>query len=291
MYRACNICPRGCGVDRSVSAGYCGCGDRAAVAKVMLHMWEEPCISGTRGSGAIFFSGCNLRCSYCQNKSISRSGGGELHDGQSLAGIMHGLEAAGAHNINLITAAHFLPTAADGISIYKKAGGGLPVVYNTSAYERAETIDALAGLVDVFLPDLKYYDGALSEKYSSAPDYNAVAAAAIDRMVDAAGETAMQDGLIRRGVIIRHLVLPSHISDSEKVLRQIADRWGGRVAVSLMRQYTPEFASGGAPDRRVTSYEYNKLLALCRKLNLPGYFQSADSASTGYTPEFERECK
>lgn len=281
----CNLCPRKCNADRSRTVGFCGCGKDVTVAKAMLHMWEEPCISGTRGSGAVFFSGCNLRCSYCQNRDISRAPVGEKVDAMSLAAIMHRLEKQGAHNINLVTAAHFLPTILDAIELYKKSGG-LPVIYNTSAYETAEAVDRLSGLVDVFLPDLKYHDSTLSEKYSSAPDYNEIAVTAIDRMVSVKGEVITENGLIKGGVIIRHLVLPAHKKDSERVLRQIAQRWGGKVKISLMRQYTPEFASGGAPTRRVTSYEYNSLLALCKELKLDGYFQSAESATVRYTPDF-----
>lgn len=284
-YACCKICPRECGTDRTTETGFCGCGATAVVAKVMLHQWEEPCISGTAGSGAIFFAGCNLRCGYCQNKTVSCTSGGEICDAPGLAVIMSDLEAQGAHNINLVTSAHFLPTVADALVIYKKRGS-LPVVYNTSGYEKAFAIKRLDGLVDVWLPDLKYFDDDLAVKYSSASGYNAIAVLAIDEMVRQQPSVVLENGLIKRGVIIRHLVLPGHKRDSALILRQIAERWGSKVKVSLMRQYTPEFAEGGAPSRRVTGYEYNYLLGLCEKLGLDGYFQSAESAVSTYTPDF-----
>ena len=247
-------------------------------------MWEEPCVSGSRGSGAIFFSGCALRCSYCQNAAISRRADGEEYDAAGLAELMCGLEDGGAHNINLITAAHFLPSVADALAIFKRKSR-LPVVYNTSAYEKAEELRRLDGLVDVYLPDLKYYDGALADRYSKAADYNAVATAAIDEMVRQQPRTVTDGGLIKKGVIVRHLLLPSHASDSARVLEQIAERWGGCVLLSLMRQFTPEFAPEELR-RRVTSYEYGSLVRLAEKLGLDGYVQDGDSACGKYTPVF-----
>ena len=287
-YGHCVICPRECGADRHRGAGHCGGGDVAVVAKVMLHMWEEPCISGTRGSGAVFFSGCNLRCSYCQNRDISRAISGERVTADRLADIFLDLQSRGAHNVDLITAVHWLPDVLSALRAARERGLTVPVVYNTSAYERTEAVDLLAPYVDVWLPDFKYADGALGAKYSSAPDYPERAAAAIDRMTEAAGAPVFDDeGILRRGVIIRHLVLPGHVDDTEAVLRTIAARWKGRALLSLMRQYTPEFAREDCDlKRRVTTYEYRRALRLARELGLDGYFQDAASATDAYTPDF-----
>lgn len=285
-YKNCKICPRECGADRTTSTGFCGGRDKALVAKIMRHLYEEPCISGTRGSGGVFFSGCNLRCNYCQNRDISFSLTGEELTAEELAIKFLELQGMGVHNVNLVTATPYLPTVIPALRKAKESGLKIPVVYNSGGYEKRETVAALASLVDVWLPDFKYFDGSLAAKYSRAPDYPERAIPAIDEMVKACGEVVIEDGLIKRGVIIRHLVLPSHRDDSEKVLQTISERWGNAL-VSLMRQYTPEFA---APEcdlkRRVTTFEYRSLLRLAENLGLRGYFQDAESASAAFTPDF-----
>lgn len=286
-YEHCELCPRRCGVNRAEKTGYCGGGTKAVVAKTMLHMWEEPCISGTRGSGAVFFSGCNLRCSYCQNRDVSRAVVGELMDAERLAGEFRNLVGLGAHNINLVTATPYLPTVVAALKDFKKTNPFVPIVYNTGGYELPEAIGALGGLVDVYLPDFKYSDCNLAAKYSAATDYPSVAVRAIDAMVSQAGEIVIENGLIVRGVIIRHLVLPGHRADSIAVLRTIAKRWGNKVKVSVMRQFTPDFASADCDlRRRVTSFEYSEVLREAEALGLDGYFQDPDSASAAFTPDF-----
>lgn len=286
------MCPRRCGADRRTGAGYCGCGDGAAVAKTMLHIWEEPPVSGTRGSGAVFFSGCNLRCIYCQNRDISFSVAGRRMSRGELADAFLSLRDAGAHNINLVTAAPYLPDAEGALGIARRRGLDLPVVYNTGGYELPEAVEALSPYVDVWLPDFKYASAALAAKYSSAPDYPAVAEEAIDRMVRLTGPPVIENGLIRRGVIVRHLVLPGCRADSMRVVRRIAEKWGGDVKLSLMRQYTPDFAPPGCGlNRRVTTFEYNSVLEEALRLGLDGWFQDADSATKAYTPDFTNNVK
>lgn len=267
--------------------GYCGAPAETVVAKVMLHKWEEPCISGEHGSGAVFFSGCNLRCSFCQNRDISFALKGERVNDERLAEIFLRLRDDGAHNINLVTATPYLPAVINALRTARAQGLDIPVVYNTGGYEMPEAVEALSEVVDVWLPDLKYSDSALSAKYSRASDYPEVALRAIDSMVKFAGAPVIENGLIKRGVIVRYLVLPGHRRDGEAVLRTIAERWGGKVLLSLMRQFTPDFAS---PDcdlkRRVTSFEYNSLLSLALSLGLDGYFQDASSAVASFTPSF-----
>lgn len=289
-YENCGLCPRECGADRRSALGYCGCGGTAVVSKVMLHCWEEPPISGDRGSGAVFFSGCNLRCNYCQNRDISFAVRGAPRTAEQLSGDFLRLVGDGAHNINLVTATPYLPTVITALRIAKLGGLTVPVVYNTGGYEKVEAVEALGSHVDVWLPDFKYMSAELSAKYSAAPDYPDVAVNAIDAMVRQAGAPVIENGLIKRGVIIRHLVLPGHRDDSVRVVREIARRWGGRVLVSLMRQFTPEFAS---PDcdlkRRVTSFEYNAVLDAAAECGLNGFCQDADSATAAFTPDFVTE--
>lgn len=281
------LCPRACGADRRSGRGYCGASGETLVAKVMLHNWEEPCISGERGSGAVFFSGCNLRCSFCQNRDISFAPKGERVSDERLAKIFLRLQSDGAHNVNLVTAAPYLPAVLNALRIARMRGLDIPVVYNTGGYETTEAVDALSEVVDVWLPDFKYSDPELAAKYSRAADYPQVAVRAIDRMVSRAGAPVIDNGLIKRGVIVRYLVLPSHRRDGEAVLRLIADRWGDKVLLSLMRQFTPEFALSGCDlKRRVTTFEYNSLLSLALSLGLNGYFQDASSAVSSFTPAF-----
>ena len=258
----------------------------------MLHRWEEPPISGERGSGAIFFCGCNLRCVFCQNKTISRGGGNrkELSEDE-LISLMLKLRDAGAHNINLVTPTHFADTLARVLERVKP-DLGIPVVYNTSGYESLETLKLLDGLVDVYLPDFKYASSELAAKYSSAPDYPEIATSALREMHRQVGKVTFDsDGRITKGVIVRHLVLPSHRKDSIEVLRLIADTVPiSDIKLSLMSQYTPEFALD-TPfknlHRKLTSFEYNSVLEHAISLGFDGYFQSLSSATSKYTPNFE----
>ena len=287
-YENCMLCPRKCGADRTSGRGYCGATSETRVARIMLHEWEEPCISDLKGSGAVFFSGCNLRCSYCQNRSISFAVTGRSPTDRELADEFLSLAAKGAHNINLVTATPYLPAVISALADAKARGLDVPVVYNTGGYETEDAVRALAPLVDVWLPDFKYASSALAAKYSHAADYPETAFAAISLMVSLAGAPVFgADGMIKRGVIVRHLVLPGCREDSAEVVRRIASLGTDRVLLSLMRQYTPEFADESCDlKRRVTAFEYNSVLREAAALGLRGYSQSASSATSAYTPDF-----
>ena len=287
----CRLCPRECGVDRSRTLGFCGQTNEIRLAKATLHRFEEPPISGKNGSGAVFFCGCSLRCEFCQNKKISRSHAeGRTVTPSELAEIFLDLEARGAHNINLVTATHF----ADGVRealLLAKPRLSIPVVYNTSGYERVEILRSLEGLIDVYLPDFKYFSPELAEKYSSAPDYALVAEEALSEMFRQTGRYEFDaNGLLVRGVMVRHLVLPSARHDSIAVLDRLAKLFPARdVLLSLMSQYTPEFATDSPHrelHRRLTAFEYQSVLSHAEALGFDGFMQGRTSASAKYTPEF-----
>jgi putative pyruvate formate lyase activating enzyme len=286
----CLQCPRQCAVDRESTLGYCHAPWHFTVSRASLHMWEEPSVSGTRGSGTIFFSGCNLRCIFCQNREISRNAQGKALDGTALSELMLRLEKAGAHNINLVTPTPYAFQLADVLERVKPSLG-IPIVYNCGGYESVETLKRLDGLVDVYLPDLKYFDTDLAARYSDAPDYFPMALSALREMLRQAGKPQLDsNGLIVRGVIVRHLVLPSHRADSIALLDRLASEFGSDAfLLSLMSQYTPDFAQDTpypALHRRVTSFEYNSVLSHAQALGFDGYFQARTAATTDYTPDF-----
>ncbi len=292
---ACYLCPRACGVDREKGErGYCGAGSRARVARVSLHAFEEPCISGTRGSGTVFFSSCSLGCVFCQNRSISREQVGREMDRRELGEQMLLLQDAGAHNLNLVTATHFADCVAEALADVKPKLH-IPVVYNSSGYECVDTLRMLDGLVDIYLPDFKYASAALAERYSSAPDYPAVAARAIAEMHRQTGAFVLDgEGLAQKGTMVRLLVLPSHRADAMAVLRLLAETVPPQeIRLSLMSQYTPEFAAD-APyrnlHRRVTRFEYESVMEEAVRLGFEGYGQEKTSASSRYTPDFCETC-
>lgn len=283
----CYACPRECGVDRDEKRGYCGAGNEILIAKTMVHRFEEPPISGTRGSGAIFFGGCNLGCVYCQNAEISARAAGKPTSAAEFEKIVFDLEANGVHNIDLITAAHFVPCLAP-ILEKVKPKLSIPIVYNSGGYEKPETLRLLDGLVDVYLPDYKYRSAELAKKFSFAPDYPEVAEAALEEMTRQQPEFVTDgSGIAKRGVIVRHLVLPAHRDDSIAVMRLLADRFPS-VKLSLMRQYTPEFNRSEYRElnRRVTSFEYNSVVDEAVRLGLDGFIQDASSATAAFTPDF-----
>ena len=282
----CNLCPRRCGVNRAEKRGYCGMGLQPKVARAALHFWEEPCISGSRGSGAVFFSGCTLRCAYCQNYAISHEGEGREITSSHLAEIFRSLYDQGAHNLNLITGTQFVPAILDAFDLYKPP---IPVVWNCGGYESLETLALLDGVVDVYLPDLKHVSPRLSALCAQAPDYFAVASAALREMCRQTGAAVYNEaGLMQRGVLIRHLILPGCTGDSCKALDFIAQELPEGVPVSLMRQYSPEpWCKVKGLDRRVTDAEYARVLAHFQALGLSGYTQEKDSASVAYTPAFD----
>ena len=283
----CTLCPRQCGVDRRVKKGFCGMGEKTRVARAALHFWEEPCISGARGSGAVFFSGCTLRCAYCQNYSISHEGQGQDISVRRLADIFKELEDQGAHNINLITGTPYVPAILEALGIYRP---GIPVVWNTSGYETLETLKLLDGAVDIYLPDFKHVSPRLSKLCAGAPDYFTVASAAVREMCRQAGEPVYgADGMMRKGVIVRHLILPGCTGDSIRALDFIAENLPKGTPVSLMRQYTPEpWCKIPGLDRRVTDAEYERVLAHFEMLGLDGFTQEKEAADSVYTPKFDR---
>ncbi|MBR6682507.1 MAG: radical SAM protein [Clostridia bacterium] len=286
----CSICPRECNADRENGRlGFCLCDDKIKVAKVMLHHWEEPVISGKNGSGAIFFSGCPLKCVFCQNQDISQRTKGESVSENELSDIMLDLQEKGAHNINLVTPTHFVPQIIKSLDIAKPKLK-IPVVYNTSGYEKVETLRMLDGYVDIYLPDFKYYSSELSSKYSKAPDYFEVASKALLEMYRQVGKVVLdENGIMQKGMIVRHLVLPACRKDSIRVLEELCKIVPvSDIKLSLMSQYTPDFAPVAYPElsRRITTFEYNSVLDKALELGFDGFFQEKDSATKIYTPEF-----
>lgn len=289
----CTLCPRACAVDREQTRGYCGAPDKIMVARAALHAWEEPPVSGTRGSGTIFFAGCNMGCVFCQNREISRpkSLAGKAFDEDGLWKIMTALRDKGAHNINFVTPTHYADAIARVLTAHKSELG-IPVVYNCGGYERVETLKMLDGLVDIYLPDFKYFSSELSKKYSNAPDYMRVASAALDEMLrQQSGCVFDENGIMQKGVIVRHLVLPGCRKDSFEVLKKLADIRGGRdVRISIMRQFTPDFLPDGdefsSLRRRLTSFEYDSVLKLADELGFEGFSQGPESATADFTPNF-----
>lgn len=290
-FSQCTLCPRMCRVDRTAGqTGFCGMSAEITAARAALHHWEEPPISGDRGSGAVFFSGCSLGCSFCQNTEISHGKFGKPVSTESLRSIFEALIAQGAHNINLVTATHFLPAILPALEPKLP----VPVVYNCGGYERVETLQKLDGLVDIYLPDLKYAEGDLAKALSKAPDYFPVACRAIDEMFRQVGPVAYdENGMLKKGVIIRHLVLPGHVSNSLKVLDYIAEHFPkGSILVSLMAQYVPSGSVKDTPpyNRTVTEEEYDAVVSWMELLELEdGFLQEPAAATDAYLPDFSLE--
>ena len=331
-YRNCTLCPRMCRADRTTGRGFCGCSDQLTAARAGLHHWEEPCISGipfpsgaseahpaddsgklpagnapsspppaapsSRGSGAVFFSGCTLGCVFCQNHAISQEHFGRALSAAQLSRIFLKLQDEGAYNINLVTPTHYLPHIIEALKLARPSLN-IPVVYNCGGYERVETVKALDGLVDVWLPDFKYFDSDLARKFSKAADYFPVASAAISQMIRQTGPLVWENAsgsqapLLKRGVIIRHMVLPGHRQDSFKILQWISAHLNrDRFLISLLSQYTPQFHSQEHKElnRRLTSFEYNQVVDEAIRLGLAqGFMQEKSSAKEEYTPPFNLE--
>ncbi len=283
-YENCKLCPRRCGADRTAGqTGFCRCPDTALVAKYMLHKWEEPVLAGEGGSGAIFFGGCTLGCSYCQNRAISTCPTGEAADSQRLRQIMEELIEQGAENIDLVTPTQFLPTILPALTPKLP----VPVVYNCGGYENTAAIAALDNLVDIWLPDMKYADNALAKALSGVSDYFETAAAAIRQMVRQTGPVQYRGEKIVKGVVIRHLILPGQVENSLKVLDWIGETFApGEVLVSLMRQYTPMPGMQPPLDRAVTDEEYQSVLSWMYLNDLEGFTQENSASGTLYIPDF-----
>ncbi|MGN0502549.1 MAG: radical SAM protein [Ruminococcus sp.] len=285
----CNLCPRKCNACRTEHQGngFCGAGTLPVVARVAPHFGEEPCISGTKGSGTVFFSGCTLKCVFCQNYEISDGHKGRAVTPGELADCYKRLESSGVHNINLVTADHYVTAVAESLDIYKPS---VPIVYNCSGYTSPKTLSILDGLVDIYLPDFKYSDDALAIKYSSAPNYVNTASAAIKEMIFQVGTPVFDsDGMMKKGVIVRHLILPSHTKNSLGVLDIIKRSYGKQVLVSLMCQYVPVNKAHDFPkiNRTITRREYDKVKSTLYTLGLDGFTQDLTSASTDFIPDWD----
>jgi len=288
----CMLCPRNCSVDRTANKiGFCKSSSKITVARVSLHYWEEPCISGKNGSGTVFFSGCNLKCVFCQNNAISHKGIGMDITNERLSEIFLEQQSKGAHNINLVTPTHFVPQIIEAIKIARNNGLMLPIVYNSSGYENIETIKALEGYIDIYLPDLKYFTDTYSIKYSNAPNYFNIASKAIEEMYKQVGRAIFDAaGMMKKGVIIRHLMLPGLLFDSKKIIDYIYTTFGDNVYISLMNQYTPVNNLERYPEinKPLNPKHYESLIDYCLSLDIKNAFIQEDgTVSESFIPEFD----
>ena len=283
----CDLCPRECRIERTeYTGGYCSVGTLPKVARIAPHHDEEPILSGTNGAGTVFFSGCSLRCVYGQNYEISARTRGRIITPYELSEEYRRLEAMGVHNIEFVTPTHYIGAILESLQYYRPK---LPLIYNSSGYDKVESLRRLEGVIDIYLPDFKYSDDALAKRLSSCGDYAQTAAAAITEMIRQTGEPVIENGLMKRGVMIRHLVLPSHVRNSIGVLDAIHANWGTRIPVSLMSQYFPAGRAADFPDidRRITRREYEKVLDRLYALELDGFAQDMESADKKYVPEWD----
>ncbi len=287
-YQKCILCAHKCGVNRSTELGRCRVSDKMRISRAALHMWEEPIISGTRGSGTIFFSGCSLGCIYCQNREISRGESGLTVSCDRLADIMLELQNNGAHNINLVTPTHFAPGIRTALISAKSKGLNLPIVYNTSSFDNPETLRSLEDLVDIYLPDLKYYSRKTARAFSFAENYPTAAKAAIAEMVRQKPNAIIENGIMREGVVVRILLLPSHVAEAKLSLKYLFDTYGDSIYISLMAQYTPMLGMKPPLNRRIARAEYEDLLNYAEKLGVKnGFSQELKSASESFIPPFD----
>ena len=294
MQEGCVLCPRKCGVDRNIQRGACNAPCFPYVAKAALHMWEEPCISGDAGSGAIFFSGCPMGCVFCQNHNIAEAKAGKTITVERLSEIFLELQEKGAANINLVTPTHYVLQIIEALDLARKEGLSLPIVYNTSGYEKPETIRMLDGYVDVYLPDFKYMESELAAAYSGAPDYPKYAKAALKEMLHQTGNIQIDKdtGMIQKGVIVRHLVLPGHVKNSKAVIKYLLETYQDQILISIMNQYTPMPQVSGDPllSRKVTKREYEKVIDYALELGMEdGFIQEGEAAKESFIPEFDCE--
>lgn len=293
-YENCLLCPRKCGINRSTGqTGVCGVSSEIKVARAALHYWEEPCISGKRGSGAVFFSGCSLHCVFCQNREISDGKAGKVISKERLSDIFMELADKGANNINLVTPGQYIPDIVWAVNDAKSRGMKLPIIYNTSGYENVTELKLLEGIVDVYLPDFKYMDSTLSARYSRAKDYPSVANQALSEMVRQQPDVVIDDatGLIQKGVIVRQLLLPGHVNDAKAVLKYLYDTYHDHVYISMMSQFTP-IALKDYPEinRTVTRREYERLVDYALEIGITNAFiQEGDVAKDSFIPAFDCE--
>lgn len=295
FYKSCRLCPRACGADRANGErGFCGMSASLLVSRASLHMWEEPPISGERGSGTVFFAGCPLGCVFCQNAEISREKRGKEISVARLAEIFLELQQKGAHNINLVTATHFVPHVIAALDIAKAQGLKIPILYNCGGYESAETLRMLRGYIDIYLPDFKYMSGELASRYSLCRDYPAHAKQALAEMVAQTGEPVFDEqGMLLRGTVVRHLVLPGCVKDSIEVIKYLHETYGDKIYISIMSQYTPsERLRERFPElaRKLTRYEYQKVVRFAAELGVKnGFTQYGEAATESFIPSFNGE--
>lgn len=290
IYKKCNLCPRNCLIDRTINPGVCGVKDKLVVARASLHYWEEPPISGEDGSGTIFFTGCNLKCIFCQNYDISTKLIGKEITTEELATICINLEKKGANNINLVTPTPHVPLIIEGIKLAKEKGLTIPIVYNTSGYETVDTIKMLNGIVDIYLPDIKYYDDNYAIKYSHAKDYFKYASLALKEMYKQVGNPVFnKEGIMQKGIIVRHLMLPGLIDDSKKIIKYLYDNYQDNIYISIMNQYTPlrTFKKYTNLNNKVTSDEYDELINYALDLGIKkAFIQEGETQSESFIPNF-----
>ena len=289
----CNLCPRNCNVNRNNNEiGYCGATNMMVIAKAYLHKWEEPCISGSIGSGTIFFSYCNLKCIFCQNYDIRKIHKGKIISIDKLKNICLKLQKKGALNINLVTPTHYVPLIIEAIKKAKKEGLNIPIVYNTSSYENIETIKMLDGIVDIYLPDLKYYNNEYALKYSKAKDYFKYASSAINEMYKQVGKPIFdKNGIMKKGVIVRHLMLPSHLDDSKKIINYLYKKYHHNIYISIMNQYTPlKKLEYEYLNHKVTDEEYDALIDYAYNIGVRNaYIQEGETQKESFIPNFDLE--
>ncbi len=294
ILKDCILCPRNCHTDRTKGKrGYCGVSDEVIVARATLHMWEEPCISGEEGSGTVFFSGCAMGCVYCQNYSIAKGLTGKSITIERLSDIFIELQNKGANNINLVTPSHYVPQIIEALDKAKNKGLLLPVVYNTSGYEKVETIKALEGYVDIYLPDFKYFNSKIGKRYSNCPDYFSCASATVEEMVRQKPNPVFDErGMMKKGVIVRHLMLPGYLEDSKSIIKYLYKTFNNYIYISVMNQYTPLKNVSAYPEinRKIAENEYDELVDYAISLGVEnGFIQEGETASESFIPDFSNE--
>ena len=294
-YKECRLCPRQCGTDRNKKTGYCNEKSELHVSRAALHMWEEPCISGNKGSGTVFFSGCNMGCVFCQNRKISRGEAGKTIPDERLVEIFFELKQQGANNINLVTGDIYIPTLVKAIDKAKEQGIDIPFLFNTSSYINEESVKALEGLIDIYLPDFKYIRDEDAIRYSRAMGYVETAKAAVEEMVRQQPKCQFFEDehgqyLMKKGVIVRHLLMPGMLIQAKMIVKYLYEKYGDRIYISLMNQYTPNGELQGYPeiDRKVTKREYRSLIEYADRLGVRnGYIQEGETADESFIPEFD----
>lgn len=287
----CNLCPRNCNINRHKTTGFCKANDKIKIARAALHYWEEPCISGKNGSGTIFFSNCNLKCIFCQNYEISTENIGKEITIKKFADICLNLEKQGALNINLVTPTHYVPLIIEGLKLAKKKGLKIPIIYNTSSYENVETIKMLNGLIDVYLPDLKYYTDFYAIKYSNAKNYFKNAKDAINEMYNQVGKPKFENNIIKKGVIVRHLLLPGLKEDSKRIIKYLYDTYKDNIYISIMNQYTNiKTLPYNNLNRNLTEKEYNEIINYAYDLGIrKAYIQEGVTQKKSFIPDFKNQ--